>query len=225
MAETKDFNWIVNNGYFNRLAYNDSTNPGKNLFFLDTGTIIDMENFYHTRTLRNDSSGEKHPSKLICEIAKFNPLIVTPTVVKEIRKHSTCKINENRMEICNQTKEAIEMLYKFESQPLLNHAKFSLNEVDSCLYQVHLAAKSIFRGDSRKGEKEEVSYTDEEIVMMAFLLTKRPYGKSPVSCVNILSPDEHIPRLVHALKSSDKFKDYRVRAIPTRHDLRSYLSR
>jgi hypothetical protein len=224
MTETKDFNWITNNGYFNRLRCNDGDNPGKNLFLLDTGTVIDMEDFYHTRTLRKDARGEKHPSKLLCGIASSNPLIVTLRVVEEVRDHSKCKVNGHRMEICYETKLAIEMLYTFESGPLLDSANFSLNENDSCAYQVHLAARSIFRGDTRKGEKEEVSYTDEELVKTAFLLTKRPYGRSPVSWVNILSPDEHIPRLVNALRGSDKFKDYRVRAIPTRHDLRSYLS-
>lgn len=225
MAETKDFNWVVDNGYFNRLSYNDSANPGKNLFLIDTGTFIDMEDFYDTRVSKNDPKKEKHPSKLICKIANSHPLIVTSRVIEEVRVHSNCKINGHRMEIDNQTKEAIEILYRFESKPLLDAAKFSLSEIESCSYPVHLAARSIFRNDSRKGEKEEVSYTDEELVMMAFLLTKRPYGKSPVSWINILSPDEHIPRLVHALKSSDIFKGYRVRSIPTRHDLRSYLSK
>ena len=225
MAETRDFNWVVNNGYFNRLIYNDGVNLGKNLFLLDTGTVIDMEDFYHTRVLKNDPKKQKHPSNLICQIARHNPLIITSRVLEEVREHSKCKVNGYRMEISDQTREAIERLYKFESKSLLDHARFSLSEVDSCSYQVHLAARSIFRGDFKKGEKEDVSYTDEELVRMAFLLTQRLYGRSPVSWVNIFSPDEHIPRLVHALRDSDKFKDYRVRAIPTRHDLRSYLSR
>lgn len=224
MAEIRNFNWVINRGYFDNLVYKPSQSPDKDLFLLDTGVIIDLEQEYFTRGFKNDPKKRKHPAALIERIAMNYPLIITPRVLREVKIHSEkCIVNGNRPEISEPTTRLVEALYDSESREVLELNRVSSLEYDSLAYNVYQASQEAFKGDYRKGEKDEISCTDRELITLALLLSHGRHGLSKINYVNILSPDEHIPRTVHVLKTLEEFKGCKVRAIPTRHNLRSYM--
>jgi hypothetical protein len=215
----RDFNWVLNHGHFDKLR--ESTND---VFLVDTGVFIDLESYYHCNS-RNNSNGHAplvNPATLLGMIEI--PLIITPFVSQEIANHREMVIGR-RYEISQSTSLLANTLYE-ESIDL-----FAASGIDSLSrdlrdfhrYQATLAAYEVFDGDSRKGEKDKISDTDKGLITTALDLCHCFFKGEPIGTVNILSPDEHIPRTVKTLKGLDSFKKYGIRAIPTRTDLRSYL--
>lgn len=221
MATDRNLNWVINNGHFDRLVHGS----GKNLFLIDTGVIIDLEQEYFMNGYRDDPKKRKYPAALLERISMTYPVITTPTIMGEIRNHAqNCMVNSNRPEISEAMKVLMEELYNGESKEVLEVNRFSLMDYDRVGLQVYHASQEAFNGDYRKGEKDVISCADRELITLSLLLSKGVYGTSRIGCVNILSPDEHIPRTIHALKTLDEFRGYSVRAIPSRNDIRSYLS-
>lgn len=223
MVKTRDFNWIVNNGHFSRLVFDRGNYSGKNIFLLDTGTIIDLEHSYFTNGSRRGLSKEKHPAAILDRIALEYPLVITPRVLTEVRNHSRNHLaNGKRPEISRATLELIETLYDSESREILELNNASLLNSDPCSLSVYLASKEAFKENSGK-KKDEVSCADREMVALGVFLSKGMYGDKKINCVNILSPDYHILGTLNTLKTMEDFKQCRVRAIPTRSDLRDYM--
>jgi len=217
----RNLNWVINNGFFDKLV----KGSGKNVFLLDTGTVIDLEQDYFMNGYREDVKRRKYPAALLERISMSHPIIITPSVMDEIRNHAkNCMINPNRPEISEAMLVLMERLYEDESRTVLEVNQFSLMDYDRIGLQVYHASQEVFKEDYRKGEKDKISCADRELITLSLLLSKGVYGNSEIGCVNVLSSDEHIPRTLHALKNLERFKDYFVRAIPTRNDLRSYLS-
>ena len=215
MREKKDLIWILKNKYFDRLVRGD----GPNIFIVDTGVIIDLENSH-----QNNGRVGNTPAEVLQTLERQYPLIITSKVLDEIRVHREMMIG-GRFEISPATSILAYSLHDESKEIMEANGRYDLEQSirDFHRYNVRLAANEAFKYDTRKGEKEDISETDINIVSTALDLSLGTYLGMPVSCVNVLSPDRHVVHTINLLKSSDKFKSYRVRAIPSRDDLRSYI--
>jgi len=223
MANIKDFNWVLSRGYFPSLAYGD----GLNVFIIDTGTIIDLENFFYN----GNRESENLPVNLIMQMERAgSPLVIPSRVFREIKTHCDCRL-ENRFEISPETSILLHKLY-IESGYFLEEAglhSMSIPQRDLHRYAVRSAAEEAFEQDYRKGYKDRMSDTDVETLSLALDLTSCSYNGVKIGTVNILSPDEHLSGAVSVLKNNERFKrefgNRGLRAIHTRKDLRSYLQK
>jgi hypothetical protein len=213
MVKIRNFNWIANNGHFSSLAYGNDTN----LFLLDTGVLIDLENEYASIGMCN---GHIHPAKVLDRISMEHRLVITPGVLKEVRDHRLCRIGA-RSEISEPTGILTERLFR-ESQTFVHNAKTDPS-FDSHRYQVYLAAQDAFRNDFRKGEKDRISPVDIETLTYALVLSKLEQDGEKIGCVNVLSPDSHLHSTLDKLRTSDEFINYNVKVIPTRDYLGGYI--
>lgn len=213
----RNFDWLLNNGYFDKI-----TNSEYDIFLVDTGVFIDLENSYYQNKSRNN--GIVHPARLIGNIE--HRILITGNVLEEIIAHGEVRIGQ-RYEISEPTSILVERLYEeskdFFSDVGLDKIREELKDYHR--YQVFLASAHAFNLDSRKGEKDRISDCDKEIMSIALDLCLCGNINFPIETVNILSTDDHIARTVKFLKELDYFKGYKIRAIPTRHDLRSYIQK
>ncbi len=205
MGLIKDFDWIVRKGFLRRFD-KLGNNP---VFIVDTGTIIDLSKTYNNYT-----------PAIIEIIEREYPLIITRGVLKEVEKHSMCRLNHGR-EISFLTLKLIRELQE-KTEDILKEAEIDSLNIDSFKYAVYWAAKDSFRDDYRKKVKDEISDIDKEIIVTALFLSRSKYKGVPISSANILSPDSHIKKTVETLKSP-KFGYTGIKVIPTRGDIRSYL--
>lgn len=220
----KDLVWVLYNGHFDKLL-----KDGLNIFIVDANVFIDLENAYH-----GNGKSEKHNpaylfSKLEREHCNHN-FLVTEGVYHEIMKHRECFIG-NRQEVSQETALLVHNLYletrdfmhDLESETLDDHLS------DYHGLEIVYAAVKAFENDTRKGEKDEISKTDIEILKLAYNLCCCSYNGHAISYVNLLSSDDHIAKTVHVMRESNKIKElqyvYNIRAIQTRNDLRSYMER
>lgn len=221
---------IIINDLFSNLAYGN----GLNLFILDTGIFIDLE-----QSCNNNGKLES-PAKLLSLIEKDYPLLVTRGVMKEIKNHREerrTKIN-NRDKISGSTAILAYSLYKETEylQECLSSYYLFKTERDYHRLGVRLASAEVFKNDPRK-EKKKISEVDIEIVCTALNLSKCSYVGEPVSIVNILTTDSDVSKIVSYLKKpiednesdciikSSNFKDYGIRAINIRNNLSIYMSK
>jgi len=232
--ELRNLDWIISKNMFNRLVYGNETN----FFLVDTGTIIDIEDFYHN----NGMEPEYFPvtvlsdiERTLSDINKDNSIIITPGVWEEVKRKKESRKNI-RHEISPPTVQLIKQFYddsKEKTDEILDNCKFR----DENRYLSTLAAHETFRKDYRKGEKDRISVTDIELISHALDFVNENYNKKPISVVNILTTDSHISETINTIKKKeiDDFLEYNihpdpnslgsglVRAMHTRGDLRSYL--
>lgn len=223
MAKNRNLNWILHNGYFDKL----STDNGENLFLIDTGVIIDLEDAYHN----NGRSEENKPAIILEKLEREYKLIITPGVWREIENHTECR-KSNREEISSSTSILANHIYE-ESSCFFHDS--GIDELSSEIrqnhrYAVNLAAFEAFKVDYRKGIKDKISYTDKEILSMALDLSQCESNYKKYGTINVLSSDEHVVRTISVIKSNENifgipFSEYDIRAINSRGDLRSYLSK
>ena len=130
-----------------------------------------------------------------------------------------------RFEISQETSILIHSLYDESLEIMRDNGYFDLSDPskDFHRYYIRLAYEDCFNGDSRKYDKDRISDTDVEILSTAYNLSLGTYLGKPVGMINILSPDEHIARVVNRLRTIDRFNNPKLRVIPTRNDLRSFL--
>lgn len=227
MKKSRNLNWILHNGHFDKL----STSNGENLFLIDTGVIIDLENAYHN----NGRLEENRPAIILEKLESEYTLIITPGVMKEIESHAQCQ-KGNRDEISSSTSILANRIYE-ESNDLFHYfgiKRLSFDIRENHRYAITLAAFESFRVDYRKGIKDKISYTDKELLSIALDLCQclcqceSNYEKN--GTINILSPDEHVVRTISMIKSDKNifgipFSKYNIRAINSRGNLKSYLSK
>ena len=216
MSEKKDLNWLLEKELFNSLAFGN----GPNLFVLDTSVIIDLEDKYYG----NGQSGNRAVDYLT-GIERSFPLLITPGVFAEFLEHREKVRKGNRYEISRPTSILMHSLYDESIQILQDNGynDLPIEIKDFYRYYVRLAFEEAFKGDTRKYDKDSISEADVEIISMAYGLSSGNYLGNPIEAVNILSPDRHIARVVSKLRELEEFKKQRVRVIPTRNDLRSFL--
>lgn len=213
MTNIQDFNWVVYNRDFDRLVHNQQ---GRDLFIVDTGAIIDLDAEYAKVGMNN---GHVHPGKLLDMISMEHPLIITPGILKEVRRHRLCRIG-HRSEITEGTGVLVERLAR-ESQGILQDAK-AVRDYDFHKYAVYMAGRAAFANDYRKGEKDVISDVDVDNLTLALVLSRMQYEGEPVGCVNILTPDEHLEGTLACLKTCNGFINYNVRVLHTRKDTKCY---
>ncbi len=217
---------ILNNGLFSRLAYGH----GMNLFLLDTETFIELEkDYFGLRRIGN------HPAALLSDVEKEYKILVVPAVMREISDHRDRNIKINyRDEISESIAILANKLYLDTVDFLEEENTLDKYTKDSHRLCTRLAAYEAFKNDSRKGEKDNISLTDLEIICTALDLCLCNYCNNQIEIVNIISGDSHISRTVNYLKkplensngaiSCKCFRDYGIRVINTRNNLGSYMS-
>jgi hypothetical protein len=226
---------ILNSGDFGRLTYGD----GLNLFLVDTGVIIDLDQSYYG----NGRSGES-PDRLLRKFNYDHPLLITSGVMREIKDHrEDRKITvSGRDEISKDTAVLSNELYA-KSREFLRKLGFddglSIEDRDLHRLSARFAYEDAFSLDYRKGEKDRISDVDLGIISTALDLS-RYHSFMDISCViNVLTTDSHIVKTIDNLKSPFddglnhcfnpdaityiNYKDYLVRPINTRGDLGGYL--
>jgi len=228
MGRKIDFVYVLENKLFDYLAYRGM----KNLFLIDTNVFIDLEEAFKNKAL------SEHPAAILDEIS-MNPnysLLITPGVFEELESKTRSKINNNP-EISDPMFRLIEKIYADVGRVLdeimqqriyeEQSTKLDSKNFDYYRYQVTLAADEVFRVDKRKGEKNPISQVDKNLIALGMILSDNNYSfKEGLDVlVNLLSSDEHILRTLHCLKSLPAFKEYRIRAIPTRGNIKSFLNR
>jgi hypothetical protein len=220
MLKRKDLNWVIRKGNFGKLAKGN----GKNLFLVDTGVIIDFEDFYHS----NGREESILPASILHSLERECQLIITDGVLEEITKHTQVRKGE-RYEISSSTSILVNRIHEdsryFLEEYGLSRIPFYLKE--SHRYAVTLAAFEAFKIDYRKGVKDKISNTDKEILHIALDLHR--CEQNGIGAINILSTDDHVLRTAGILKDlvenvSEDFSEYGIRALNSRGDLRSYLS-
>lgn len=243
--ETKDFNWLTYNGNFDRLKYGE----GLNVFLVDTGVVIDMEDYAKRRIQRGEENILRCAAGVLETLAMTdtNHIYFTPKILEELRDHGqNCsfggkkrgKKNERSKSRPEISPETSELIYSLDGESAYFFSELSPNffedmqKWDALRYHSGLAGRAVFNGDTRKLDKDEISATDIELITYALALHGHKYKGIPIDCVNIISSDEHIPRTVSALKEAISknelwgLGDYKMgptRVIPSRKDLRSYI--
>ena len=225
---------VITNNLFDNLVYGN----GLNMFILDTGIFIDLEQYC------NNNGKLESPASLLSLIEKDYPLLVTTGVMKEIKNHrEEIKVKtNNRAKISESTAILAYNLYKETKDLDLCLSSCDLFKRDYHRLGVRLASAEVFRNDPRK-EKKKISEVDMEIVYTALDLCKRNYMGKSIGSVNILTTDSDISKTVSYLKkpiednesikdnelncmiNSSSFNDYEIRAINIRKNLSSYMSK
>src|SRR3989344_922 len=221
---------VLNSGNYPMLVYGANLN----YFLVDTGVFIDLDVEHYG----NGKSGAT-PAKLLEKFHRNYPLLVTGGVMQEIKNHREdrrIKIS-GRDEISHDTATLSYGLYSVTLELFRNLSLTKcVDEMnDFHRLSVRFAYEDAFLGDSRKGIKDRMSYTDMELITVAFNLSKYHQINDIPCTVNILSADSHLLKTIKRLKSplanddslaltSVSFKDYNVRAINTRGNLGSYMN-
>ena len=218
--ELRNLDWLIKKNMFDKLVYNNETN----FFLLDTGTLIDIEDSYHNNGKKNEYFPVRvleNIERVLSEINENNSLIITPGVWNEVKRKKESRKNI-RYEIAPSTVQLIKQFYDDSSEKIED---IVINDPlrEKHRYDTTLAAFHTFKEDYRKGEKDEISFTDIELISLSLDLANVNYQGKPISSVNILSTDSHISQTMNTLKNEGGYNDYNVRAIHTRGDLRSYL--
>tara|TARA_Y100000310_G_scaffold306691_1_gene348078 strand:+ start:1312 stop:1968 length:657 start_codon:yes stop_codon:yes gene_type:complete len=209
-------NWVLKHGDFDSLATKDK----KDIFILDTGTIIDFEDNY--RANHNEAD---HPVKILERIE--HPLIITEQVLGELNNHNKyTKIQQGKNLVPIVSDSTITLLRKLheESVDLIKASGIEYLDIDHYGYHTYLAAGHAFKEDYRKGVKDVVSNADRDLVSKAFLLSQAKYYGMPIAQVHLLSPDDHIIKTAEVLKSHNNFKEHGVKPIHTRNQIKKHLN-
>ena len=221
MGKRRDLNWIIANGHFDKLVEGDK----KNLFLVDTGVIIDLEDHYHN----NGKQQRYNPAVVLSELEREYQLIITSGVLKEIERHTEFTKND-RYEISSSTSISVSKLYEesrfFFDSLVTRNISFDLRE--NHRYAVALSAFESFKKDYRKGLKDRISDTDKEILYTALDLARCSFNMEPIGTINVISTDNHVIRILNMLRNLNNsfqidFSEYNLRGLNSRKDLRSYL--
>lgn len=164
-------------------------NKGDNhIIFLDTGAIIDIDTWVRRYRIK-DKSHTVH--SWYDAIEKDKTVLLTPLVLEEVMQHHIYhKING----IPEISKESIAYAEKYFTNFQNFYSKLSHPEsIDNVRYDAYWATKLAFDDDQKKGEIDQISRTDIDLLISS-IEVKHSLDDNlrEISDVTVISPDRHI---------------------------------